>query len=64
MKVAIFGLGYVGFTAACCISSEGHEVVGMDVSDAKIADVNEGRPQCEEPGLAELMREGAAKGGF
>ena len=64
MKVAIFGLGYVGFTAACCISSEGHEVVGVDVSDAKIADVEEGRPPFEEPGLADLMKEGAAKGGL
>ena len=64
MKVAIFGLGYVGFTAACCISSEGHEVVGVDVSDAKIADVNEGRPPFEEPGLADLMRKGAASGGL
>lgn len=55
MKVAIFGLGYVGFTAACCIASEGHDVVGVDVSEAKIADINAGRPPFEEPGLPELM---------
>lgn len=55
MKVAIFGLGYVGFTAACCIASQGHQVVGVDVSDIKIEDVNSGRTPFEEPGLEELM---------
>lgn len=64
MKIAIFGLGYVGFTAACCISSEGHQVIGVDVSDAKIEDVNNGCPPFEEPGLAELMRKGSAEGGL
>lgn len=60
MKVAIFGLGYVGFTAACCISSEGHEVVGVDVSDVKISDIESGIPPFEEPGLAELMAKSLA----
>ena len=55
MKIAIFGLGYVGFTAACCIASEGHTVVGVDVSDSKIDDINSNRPPFEEPGLADLM---------
>lgn len=55
MKVAVFGLGYVGFTAACCIASEGHTVVGVEVSDAKIADISNGVAPFEEPGLQELM---------
>ncbi len=62
MKVAIFGLGYVGFTAACCISSEGHSVVGVDVSDAKLEDIKNGIPPFEEPGLAELMQKGREVG--
>ncbi|MEO1729309.1 MAG: nucleotide sugar dehydrogenase [Pseudomonadota bacterium] len=32
MKIAIFGLGYVGSTAAGCIASQGHTVVGVDVA--------------------------------
>lgn len=55
MKVSIFGLGYVGFTASCCIASEGHTVVGVDVSDAKINDIANGVAPFEEPGLQELM---------
>lgn len=62
MKVAIFGLGYVGFTAACCISSVGHDVIGVDVSEAKIRDVNNGLPPFEEPGLPELMKKGQTEG--
>lgn len=57
MKIAIFGLGYVGFTAACCIASQGYSVVGVDVSQIKIDDVNAGNPPFEEPGLLELLRE-------
>ena len=34
MKIAIFGLGYVGCTAVGCITSQGHTVVGVDVSAA------------------------------
>lgn len=64
MRVAVFGLGYVGFTAACCISSEGHEVVGVDVSDTKIADVNAGLPLFEEPGLEALIQKGRKYGGL
>ncbi|APX88896.1 GDP-mannose dehydrogenase [Brevirhabdus pacifica] len=62
MRVAVFGLGYVGFTAACCIASQGHEVVGVDVSRTKVADVNAGRAPFHEPGLADLMAPSVAAG--
>lgn len=62
MKVAVFGLGYVGFTAACCIASQGHEVIGVDVNEDKIADVNAGRAPFHEPGLADLMAPSVAAG--
>ncbi len=62
MKVAIFGLGYVGCTAAGCITSQGHEVVGVDVSESKVAAINEGRSPVREPGLDELIAEARAAG--
>lgn len=62
MKVAVFGLGYVGFTASCCIASEGHTVVGVEVSEVKIADINNGIAPFAEPGLQELMTEVIAAG--
>lgn len=51
MKVAIFGLGYVGSTAAGCSASQGHTILGVDVSEAKVAALNEGRAPVYEPGL-------------
>lgn len=62
MKIVIFGLGYVGFTAACCIASEGHEVVGIDVSGKKVSAINAGQSPIVEPGIDALLREGLEAG--
>jgi GDP-mannose 6-dehydrogenase len=62
MKIAIFGLGYVGLTAAACLTREGHEVFGIDVSDEKIAAVNAGKSPIAEPGISELIEAAVAKG--
>lgn len=62
MRVVIFGLGYVGFTATCCIASEGHTVVGIDVSDKKVKSILDGRSPIVEPGLDEMLKDGLAKG--
>ena len=62
MKVAIFGLGYVGCTAAACISSQGHTVVGIDVSEAKVATINAGKSPVNEPGLEALIAEAVMDG--
>ncbi len=57
MRIAIFGLGYVGCTAACCIASEGHDVIGIDVSDTKVDSLLAGDPPITEPGLGDLLRQ-------
>ncbi|MEM7665218.1 MAG: nucleotide sugar dehydrogenase [Pseudomonadota bacterium] len=55
MKIAIFGLGYVGSTAAGCIASQGHTIVGVDVSQSKVDALNSGRAPVYEPGLDDLI---------
>jgi len=62
LKIAIFGLGYVGCTAAGCLASEGHDVIGIDVSAAKVAIVNAGRSPICEPGLDDLIARARAEG--
>jgi GDP-mannose 6-dehydrogenase len=62
VQVVIFGLGYVGFTAACCIASEGHKVIGVDVSARKVQAINAGQAPIVEPKVGEMLAEGLAAG--
>jgi GDP-mannose 6-dehydrogenase len=62
VKVIIFGLGYVGFTAACCIARQGHEVIGVDVSARKVAEINDGIAPIVEPEVSDMLAEGLAAG--
>ena len=62
MRIAILGLGYVGFTAACCLAHEGHDIVGFDVSEKKVRAIMEGRSPIIEPGVDEMLQDGLANG--
>ncbi|MEM6493096.1 MAG: nucleotide sugar dehydrogenase, partial [Pseudomonadota bacterium] len=62
MKIAIFGLGYVGSTAAGCIASQGHSVIGVDVAQTKVDALNAGLAPVYEPGLDELIGAAHADG--
>lgn len=62
LKIAIFGLGYVGSTAAGCIASQGHTVVGVDVSQSKVDALNSARAPVFEPGLDALIAEAHLEG--
>ncbi|MEM6825859.1 MAG: nucleotide sugar dehydrogenase, partial [Pseudomonadota bacterium] len=62
MKVVVFGLGYVGFTAMCCIASEGSTVVGIDVSERKVGEIRAKVPPIVEPGLEAMLAEGVEAG--
>ncbi|WP_311210875.1 MULTISPECIES: nucleotide sugar dehydrogenase [unclassified Aeromicrobium] len=55
LKIAVLGLGYVGMTAAACLASEGHDVVGVDPNRSKLDIVNDGRSPIQEPGLEDLV---------
>jgi len=62
MKIAVFGLGYVGTVTAACLASVGHEVWGVDVDPDKVALVRSGHSTVVEPGLEELVAEGVRTG--
>lgn len=62
MKIAIFGLGYVGLTSAACLINDGHDVVGVDVSESKVRTINAGKSPIFEPGLEELLTRGVDEG--
>ncbi|NHN76076.1 UDP-glucose/GDP-mannose dehydrogenase family protein [Azotobacter chroococcum] len=62
MRISIFGLGYVGAVCAGCLSTRGHDVLGVDISAAKIDMINQGKSPIVEPGLEELLAEGVKTG--
>src|ERR1044072_248478 len=55
MKLSVFGLGYVGCVSAAGFAKEGHEVIGVDVSQRKVDIVNSGKSPIVEHGVDELI---------
>lgn len=55
MRIAIFGLGYVGSVSAACLGAAGHDIIGVDVEPQKLALLRQGRSPVTEPDLDELL---------
>jgi len=57
MRISVIGCGYLGAVHAACMAKLGHEVVGIDVDEQKIADLSAARAPFFEPGLEDLLRD-------
>ena len=64
MKVAVFGLGYVGTVTAACLAEAAHDVWAVDVDVEKVAAVSRGVSPVAEPGLDELVQRSVDSGGL
>jgi GDP-mannose 6-dehydrogenase len=62
MKIAVFGLGYVGTVTSACLAQLGHEVIGVDVNADKVERIAAGKSPIVEKDLDELIEQGV-KGG-
>jgi GDP-mannose 6-dehydrogenase len=62
MRISIFGLGYVGAVSLACLARDGHQVVGVDVSQDKLDLIRSGRSPVIEEGIQELMQQVVAAG--
>jgi GDP-mannose 6-dehydrogenase len=57
VKIAVYGLGYVGTVSAAALARLGHSVIGVDTSDRKVRMMAAGESPVVEPGVPELVGE-------
>lgn len=62
MKVSVIGCGYLGAVHAACMAELGHDVVGIDVDESKVAQLSRGEAPFYEPGLPELLKQNIERG--
>ena len=55
MNVTIIGTGFVGVVTAGVLSSFGNKVYGLDIDEAKVASLKQGKVPFFEPGLEEIL---------
>ncbi|HEY5851213.1 MAG TPA: UDP-glucose/GDP-mannose dehydrogenase family protein [Lysobacter sp.] len=62
MRVTIFGTGYVGLVTGTCLADVGHDVVCVDIDQAKVDGLNNGVIPIYEPGLEPMVKANHAAG--
>ena len=60
MKIAVAGIGYVGFTNAILMAQE-NEVVALDPDETKVNIINDGKCPFEDDGIEEFLTENKLK---
>ena len=62
MNIAMIGTGYVGLVTGSCFAETGNDVVCVDIDEAKIARLRQGRVPFYELGLEELIQRNTREG--
>ncbi len=62
MRISVIGCGYLGAVHAASMAELGHDVVGIDVDEAKVALLGQGKAPFHEPGFEELLERNVAAG--
>jgi GDP-mannose 6-dehydrogenase len=62
MKIAVFGLGYVGSVVSACLAQDGHDVTGIDLDVNKVDSINNSKSPIVEPQLQEAIAKAVGAG--
>jgi UDPglucose 6-dehydrogenase len=62
MNITIVGTGYVGLVTGTCLADNGNSVTCVDINEAKIASMQQGKVPIYEPGLEEVFERNIAAG--
>ena len=62
MKLSVIGCGYLGAVHAASMAELGHDVIGIDIDQAKIDALAAGKAPFFEPGLPEILTSATATG--
>src|ERR1700730_1770022 len=60
--ISVFGLGYVGTVTAACLAHKVYNVIGVDLSLAKVEAMQAGRNPIVEPQVGDLISQSHAAG--
>jgi UDPglucose 6-dehydrogenase len=62
MRISVIGCGYLGAVHAACMAELGHDVVGVDVDEQRIARLAAGDAPFFEPGFPEVLTRAVSSG--
>ncbi|MFP6905720.1 MAG: UDP-glucose/GDP-mannose dehydrogenase family protein [Verrucomicrobiota bacterium] len=61
MRISVVGTGYVGLVSGVCLAEKGHEVLCVDIDQAKVDRINAGESPIHEDGLEALLKKHVGK---
>ena len=62
MNIAVVGTGYVGLVTGTCLAETGNHVICVDIDEAKVAAMQDGKVPIYEPNLDTLFDRNIAAG--